>query len=73
MKIHWAAEKGLMEAVPQVVHEFRVVRKLTPVKLVVIGPPFSGKTAIAKVLSETFDIFYLNVRKIRLLFISNGT
>jgi adenylate kinase len=61
MKIRWLAEKGLAECAAEIIEEFRLLRHLKPIKLAVLGPPFSGKTSMAKRLSQFYAINYLNV------------
>lgn len=42
-----------------VVHEYRVFRKLTPVKIIILGPPASGKSTLAQRLADYYKISYI--------------
>ncbi|GAV00379.1 hypothetical protein RvY_11237 [Ramazzottius varieornatus] len=64
MQIQWVAEKGLFDYMAKAVQEFLAVRNLTALKLVVLGPPFAGKTYMAKRLAAFYDIQYLKVEEI---------
>lgn len=64
MKINWSCENGLVEGLPMVIQEYRTIRRLTPVKVIVIGPPFSGKTLLGKRISEHYKVHYLDVTEV---------
>ena len=56
MKMKWLFRGGFIEAAPRLAEEFKIVRSLAPTKIAVIGPPFSGKTALAKRLAEVYGV-----------------
>ena len=62
MQIQWVAEKGLVDYMAKAVQEFLFARNLTALKLVVLGPPFSGKTYMAKRLASFYGLPYLKVQ-----------
>lgn len=52
------------ENVIDIVDEYKVARNLQPVKIVVLGPPASGKTRLAKILGEHYRINYVHVKSL---------
>lgn len=64
MKIKWTAESGFIDALPKIIEEYRLVRGLTPVKILITGPPYSGKTQLAKRLAAKYNISYLEINKV---------
>ncbi|TPX48909.1 adenylate kinase [Synchytrium endobioticum] len=63
MSFEWVSEAGLVDNVNQLVDEYRDARGLHPLKVVVHGPPASGKTAYAKRIAEHYEIHYLDVHE----------
>jgi adenylate kinase len=52
------------EDVGQVVAEFAEWRDVSPINLAVTGPPCVGKTALAKSLSQAFNVEYIGVAEL---------
>nr|ADI46823.1 FAP75f [Volvox carteri f. nagariensis] len=52
---------GLLAHLPGVVAEFLAARSLTPLRLLVTGPPLSGKTHLARRLAHRYGLSYINV------------
>lgn len=48
----------------QLVEEYKRARNLGPLKIIIDGPPMSGKTTLAKALSHLYQIPYINPKKI---------
>lgn len=53
-----------MDSIKPFVQEFKEYRKLTPIRVIMTGAPYSGKTYYAKKLAEHYEIHYLNVEEI---------
>ena len=45
-------------------NEFNLYRDLKPIKIIITGPPYGGKTTIAKMISEKYKIAHLTIDKI---------
>lgn len=58
--IEWHSEAGFIENVAKITSEFRNYRGLTPVTVVLRGPPASGKTLIGKALAAEYELPYIN-------------
>lgn len=56
----WKYETGLLENIGAFLSEFREFRGLKPINIVVHGPPFVGKTTLAKKLAQHYEIHYLD-------------
>ena len=46
------------------ISEFKEYRNLTPIKILVHGPPFSGKTSMAKKLAAHYELHYLDPEQV---------
>ena len=54
----------MVENVHQLVDEYRDARGLHPLKVMVHGPPASGKTTIARKIAKHYEIHYLDVDEV---------
>ena len=54
----------MIENVQPVVQEYRDARGLSALKIVVHGPPASGKTFYAKKLAEFYELHYLEPEQV---------
>ncbi|KAJ3295038.1 Adenylate kinase 7 [Borealophlyctis nickersoniae] len=64
MSFEWKYESGLIENLPQLIQEYKQARGLTPLKIVVHGPPASGKTTFSKKIAQHYEIHYIDVDKV---------
>ena len=60
-KFKWHCEKGIPENMDLLRQEFNLYRGIKPIKIIVSGPPSSGKTFIAKKLANRFKILHLTI------------
>ena len=63
-KFPWHCEFGIPENINILRDEFNLYRDLKPAKIIVNGPPYSGKTTIAKIISEKYKLSHLTIDKI---------
>jgi adenylate kinase len=61
LQIEWQSDSNIAENMNQIVREFRIRRNLRPVKIVLHGPPGSGKTHLAKKVCEYYHSKYISV------------
>ncbi|NXP41158.1 KAD7 kinase, partial [Leiothrix lutea] len=59
LNIKWVAEEGMIENIAQVVTEYKQTRGLLPLKVIIHGPPASGKSTIAKELCKHYKLHYV--------------
>lgn len=55
-------KQGLLANLPIVADEFCKERKLRPIRVLIAGPPASGKTALSKSVAEHFNIPHLELK-----------
>lgn len=60
----WHCEYGIPENIVKLRNEFNEYRGLKCVKILITGPPGSGKTYISKILSKFYNIPHFNVTEI---------
>ncbi|PRP75482.1 hypothetical protein PROFUN_10660 [Planoprotostelium fungivorum] len=56
LDIVWESENGIVEYLPTLIHQFVNTRKLTPIKIVVHGPPSSGRTFLSDLIAKEYNI-----------------
>ncbi|KAK7879668.1 hypothetical protein WMY93_033621 [Mugilogobius chulae] len=64
LNVHWISESGIVENMENIVEEFKVTRKLLPVKLLILGPPAVGKTVISKKLCDFYQLHYVKIEDV---------
>ncbi|KAF4704088.1 hypothetical protein FOZ63_019995, partial [Perkinsus olseni] len=57
----WWSKQGPVAAIDRLIDEFCAWRNLRPLKLVLIGPPASGKTFYAAKLAESYRLVHVTV------------
>jgi len=45
------------------INEYKYARGLQPLKIAIHGPPYTGKTTLAKKIAEHYQIHYVNADK----------
>ena len=63
-KFKWHCEFGIAENLETLRKEFTSSNKLTPIKIVITGPPASGKTFLSERLSTFYNIPVYNVKNL---------
>lgn len=63
-RISWHLDAPFHESINAIVREYRAARNLYPVKIIVLGPPASGKSMIARYLARHYDIHYVHVKSL---------
>jgi len=64
LKFPWHCETGIIENARKLNDEFNAVRNLNPVKIMVSGPPASGKTFYSQMVSEYYNIPRVHVKEL---------
>ncbi|XP_072756801.1 adenylate kinase 7 isoform X2 [Anoplolepis gracilipes] len=61
-RIRWHLDMPFQNVVDIIIKEYKTARNLRPVKIIVLGPPASGKTRVARYLADHYDIHYIHVK-----------
>ncbi|KAL3289002.1 hypothetical protein HHI36_003445 [Cryptolaemus montrouzieri] len=64
LNIDWSSEMNLVENIEDIVDEFKVARNLHPLKILIHGPPCCGKTKLAHLLAQKYNLRYISVKSI---------
>ncbi|XP_045464592.1 adenylate kinase 7-like isoform X2 [Harmonia axyridis] len=64
LEIAWTSEMNFVENIEAIVDEFKTHRNLEPLKIVIHGPPCSGKTKLAHLLCEHYNLNYVSIKSI---------
>lgn len=57
-------DSGFVARIERVVEEYRAARNLRPLRLIVLGPPASGKTMIARALARHYRLHYVSLKRL---------
>nr|CDS23066.1 adenylate kinase 7 [Echinococcus granulosus] len=58
----WVSENGMVTSIERVVKEFKLARGLLPIRICILGPPLSGKSKLAQLLSEYYSVPHIHVK-----------
>ncbi|XP_067680599.1 adenylate kinase 7-like [Haliotis asinina] len=64
MRINWVSEGGIKENIALVTKEYKDARALQPLRAVIVGPPASGKSTVAKQLCEHYKLHHIQIKKV---------
>ena len=54
----------MIENLPQLIQEYKDAHGLSPLKIVIHGPPASGKSTIAKALAEYYELHLVEAEEV---------
>lgn len=57
----FTSQNGLLENLSAVIDDFRKSRGLNPLKILVHGPPVSGKSTLARALAEEYEVPHISM------------
>eukprot|EP01006_Ploeotia_vitrea_P017681 TRINITY_DN48919_c0_g1_i2.p1 TRINITY_DN48919_c0_g1~~TRINITY_DN48919_c0_g1_i2.p1 ORF type:complete len:826 (+),score=160.59 TRINITY_DN48919_c0_g1_i2:58-2535(+) len=60
----WVAQAGFVENIQKVVQEYKVGRKVLPLRICVNGPPASGKTYYSRKLLDHFNLPHFTIKDV---------
>ena len=60
-KFKWHCEKGIPENMDLISQEFNLYRGIKPIKIIITGPPCSGKSYISDKIAKQFKITHLTM------------
>lgn len=60
-RISWHLGAPFPDSINLIVKEYKIARNLNPIRIIVLGPPASGKTRVARYLVDHYDIHYIHV------------
>ncbi|XP_076749056.1 adenylate kinase 7 [Xylocopa sonorina] len=63
-RISWHLDTTFPDSINVIVKEYKTARNLLPIRVVVLGPPASGKTKIARYLASHYDIHYVHAKSL---------
>jgi adenylate kinase len=64
LNVTWRYETGLVENISSVVHEYKEKRGLHPLRILVNGPPVSGKTTLSEQLAAYYGLHHINLKEL---------
>ncbi|KAI4491601.1 hypothetical protein M0804_002993 [Polistes exclamans] len=63
-RIRWHFDTPFTDNIEPIVEEYKAWRELHPMRIIVLGPPASGKTRVANYLVEHYRLHYINVKNL---------
>jgi len=61
LDVPWCSLSGFVANIAKVTEEFRIYRAITAMKVVFIGPPASGKSFYAAIMSQEYEVQHILV------------
>ena len=62
--MQWHSNNGFLKNIENIVEEYKYHRNLKSLKIIILGPPASGKTRLAKLLANYYQIHYISVESL---------
>ncbi|XP_076302141.1 adenylate kinase 7 isoform X2 [Lasioglossum baleicum] len=63
-KITWHHDAPFHQNIDVITNEYRTARKLYPLKIIVLGPPASGKSIVARYLADYYGVHYIHAKSL---------
>lgn len=63
-RISWHVGASFPDSINLIVKEYKTARNLNPIRIIVLGPPASGKTRVARYLVDHYEIHYIHVKSL---------
>lgn len=63
-RIRWHLDTPFRDNMNVILKEFRDAHNLHPLKVLILGPPASGKTRVAEYLMKHYDLHYIHVKSL---------
>ena len=63
-RISWHFDSPFPDNIDAIVKEYKTARNLNPIRIIVLGPPASGKTKVARYLADHYDVHYIHVKSL---------
>nr|KAF7434234.1 hypothetical protein H0235_002425 [Vespula pensylvanica] len=63
-RIRWHFDTPFTDNIRAIIKEYKAWRELRPIRIIVLGPPASGKTRVARFLVEHYHLHYINVENL---------
>ncbi|XP_050405998.1 adenylate kinase 7, partial [Patella vulgata] len=64
MRINWVSESGMVDNLTPLIKEYKDLRKLQPLRAVILGPPAAGKTTIADQLCQFYKLHHIKIKDV---------
>lgn len=61
-EIEWQYDSGFVHNITSIIKELKESRELTPIKIMMHGPPGSGKTLLAKRICQEYGLHYVSIK-----------
>eukprot|EP01137_Pigoraptor_chileana_P007728 Opistho-2@53682 len=63
-KFEWVSEEGIIDNIDAIIAEYRTVRNLHPLRIMIHGPPASGKSYFAARLCSHYKLHHIRVQDV---------
>lgn len=63
-KIAWHRDTPFRDIIDAIVREYRTARNLHPLRIIVLGPPASGKSVVARYLADYYGVHYIHAQSL---------
>ncbi|OAD61393.1 Adenylate kinase 7 [Eufriesea mexicana] len=63
-RISWHLDAPFSDSINAIKKEYKIARNLIPIKIIVLGPPASGKSKVARYLADHYDIHYVHAKSL---------